>query len=246
MTPALLTFVFVFGRIASALSTLPTFSLVGIPKWVTALLALALSALVSTGVPPVDSELGLGQLGLALATEVLAGTLLGLGVAAAFASLGLATELMSGQVGLSFATMFDPMTKAQETVLGTLASLLGGAVFIGLGLHHRCLEILSRSFEVVPPGAASIPSPEVLVAETASCFALGVQLAGPIVAMVWLIHLTTALLARFAPKMNAFFSVGNTLTGSAGIALLLVSLPWLIAIHSGHVARAVDTLATGR
>ena len=72
--------------------------------------------------------------------------------------------------------------------------------------------------------------------------ALGLQLAGPILVMVWLVNVLVAVLARLAPKMNVFFSVGMTLTSSLGILLLAVSLPWLIAVHHEAVRQAVAAL----
>ncbi len=244
MSAALVTFVLVFARVSATLAALPVFSLQGMPRWVTALLALAATALVTTGIPAVDLTPGLATLGVALACELVLGAVQGLGVSAAFAALGVATDIMSSQMGMSFAAMFDPVNRAQETVLGALASWLAGLVFVGANLHGRCLEILARSFDALPPGAAGLPDTALLQA-VIDCFALGVQLAGPVVALVWMIHVLVALLARLAPRMNAFFSIGMTATGAAGLAMVLVALPWLLAVHSAHVLAAVDALGAG-
>ncbi|MEQ1507988.1 MAG: flagellar biosynthetic protein FliR, partial [Myxococcota bacterium] len=79
-------------------------------------------------------------------------------------------------------------------------------------------------------------------AAVAGCLSLGVQLAAPVVSMVWLIHVWIALLSKLAPRMHAFFSVGTTLTGAVGVGMLAVSLPWLITIHAARMTDAVAEL----
>jgi flagellar biosynthetic protein FliR len=241
------TFVLVFGRVGALLAILPVFSMTGVPKWATAFLGLAVAALVTANLPPAASPDGVLALAVALASEVGLGLALGIGVAATFAALSLGAELMSAQMSFSFSTMFDPFTHTTESVLGTFASWLAGLCFVGMGLHDRCLEIVARSFQVVPPGQASIPqgSAGAAIAAVGQCLVLGVQLAGPVVAMVFLVHLFVAILAKLAPKMQAFFSVGMTATGAVGLAMLGVSLPWLLAAHGGAVQAAVDALGRG-
>lgn len=246
MTPAIVTFVLVLARVGSLVAVLPLFSMSGIPRWTAPLISLAIAGLISANLAPValSTDAGLLPVALRAGTEVALGTMFGLGVAATFAALALGAEIMSAQMGLSFATLFDPFTKATESLIGTLSSWLTGLVFIALGLHYRCLEILARSFDLVPPGSA-LPSAGVgvLVEAVGGCLSLGVQLAGPIVAMVWVVHVFIALLSKLAPKMNAFFAVGTTATGVAGLCMLVVSLPWLLAIHGAAMVHAVDVLA---
>lgn len=246
MTPAIVTFALILARVGSLVAVLPLFSMSGIPRWTGPLLSLAIAALVSANTPPVaiPVEAGLLPFALGMATEITLGMMFGLGVAATFGALALGAEIMSAQMGLSFATLFDPFTKATESLLGTFSSWMSGLMFVALGLHTRCLEIVARSFEVVPPGSA-VPQAgvEVLIGAVGGCLSLGVQLAGPIVAMVWLIQVFLALLSKLAPKMNAFFAVGTTVTGAAGLGMLVVSLPWLLTIHGAAMVGAVDRLA---
>jgi flagellar biosynthesis protein FliR len=244
VTPAAVTFVLVLARVSSLIGILPLFSLMGIPRWVAPIVALAVSGLVTANLQPVPLADGILPLAMAAGAEVALGVSLGLGVAATFAALALGAEIMSAQTGLSFATLFDPFTKATESVLGTFASWMSGLVFVALGLPERCLEIVARSFALVPPGAAEpTAGAEALVDAAGQCLVLGVQLAGPIVAMVWVVHVFVALLSKLAPRMNAFFAVGTTATGVVGLAMLVVSLPWLLAIHGSAMSRAVDVLA---
>lgn len=242
---AIVTVALVLGRVGTLFTLLPVFSMMGMPKWITALLALGCSGLIASGLPLVQLDDGMGPIVVALAGEVAAGLSLGLGVSATFAALALGAEIMSLQAGLSFATLVDPLTRSNEGVLGTFASWIGGLVFVSAGLHGRCLEIVAASFAYVPAGTAAMPhvGPGWAITLVSTCTALGVQLAAPVLAGVWLVHLFVALLSKLAPRMNAFFSVGMTVTGAAGLGLLLVSLPWVIAVHGEHLSHAVDAIA---
>lgn len=244
MTALLVTWLLAFGRIGALVSVLPVFSMIGMPRWVAPLLALGASLLVALGLPPVALGDGIAPVLVAMGGEVLTGGVMGLGVAAAFATLALGAEVSALQAGLSFSTLVDPLTRSNESSLAVLASWIAGLVFVVLGLPGRCLEIVAASFQAVPPGAARLGPGAAGAAldDLIACTALGVQLAGPVLAMVFLVHVFVALLSKLAPKMQAFFSVGMTVTGAVGLGMLAVSVPWLVAVHSAHLVDAVDAM----
>jgi flagellar biosynthetic protein FliR len=247
MTSAITLWLLVMGRVGGMLAVMPVFSTMGIPRWVVPLLALATSGLVAMSQPVPASEPELLELAFALGGELLLGSVMGLGVAATFAAMALGAEVMSMQMGLSFATLLDPLTHSHEGALGSFASWLAALVFVTLGLHARCIEIVARSFAAVPPGSAYVSARHawLLAEQTGEAISLGVQLAGPILAMVWLVHLFVALLSKLAPKMHAFFSVGTTTTGFVGLGMLGVALPWLLAVHGAAMVQATERLAHG-
>lgn len=245
MTAFVVTWLLVFGRIGALVGVLPVFSLIGLPRWVGALLALCCSLLVTLGIPAAPVGDGMAPILVAMAGEVLTGAAMGLGVAAAFAALAFGAEIMSMQSGLSFAMTFDPLTRASESALSVLASWIAGLVFVVLGLPGRCLEIVAASFSAVPPGAAGISGRAAgwALSDLVACTTLGVQLSGPVLVMVFLVHVFVALLSKLAPRMQAFFSVGMTVTGAAGLGMLAVSIPWLVAVHGARLVDAVDAMA---
>lgn len=247
MIPALATAAYAFARIGGLLAILPVMSAQGVPRSVPVLLSLILTALIAPSLVVVDQPPGLAAFALGLAGDMLLGFILGAGVAATFASLAFAAEIIAHQASLSAAMMFDPVAHTQEGPIGILASWLAGAVFIGAGGHLRAVEIVAASFQVIPAGQAAVPQGAVpdLVQAVAAAFALGIQLAGPVVAFVWLVNLFVALLARLAPRMNAFFAVGTTLTSVAAVGVTILALPWVLPVHAEAVLAAVARLLGG-
>jgi flagellar biosynthetic protein FliR len=102
--------------------------------------------------------------------------------------------------------------------------------------------LVAASFESVPPGAGALLDPAAAVAAVAACLALGIQLGAPVIAVVWVANILLALLARLAPRMNAFFAIGHPITTTLGVAILAASLPWILEVHHQAVRAAVEQL----
>jgi len=178
-------------------------------------------------------------------SELSLGLMLSLSVMAVFAAMAFASELMSMQMGLVMASLFNPLQKQTSGPVGTLATWVSGMLFLGAGLHLRCVEAVGASFAWVPPGELSLPTAGVatVIGAVGSMFSLGLQLAAPLLAMVFMINVLVAVLARLAPRMNVFFSLGMTLTSGVGLLMLAVALPWLLMAHRAALEDAVRGVA---
>ena len=235
----------VFCRVASLAAALPVFSAEGTPKSVPVILAVAVTLLVGPSVPLVSVPDNAGLLLVGVIGEVGLGALGGLTIRSVFAALAMATELAALQMGLASAALFNPLERAQGGPIGNLASWAAGLGFLAADLHLRCLEGVALSFSRVGPGAVALDGVDVqqLVAAAEASVALGVQLSGPVLVMVWFVNLLVAVLARLAPKMNVFFAVGQTLTSVFGVYILAVAMPWVMLAHGDAVRAAVHALA---
>lgn len=246
MIEALLTGLLVFARVAALLSRLPAFSARGAPRSVVVVTSLGVSLILLGGVPRGAVPTTLEELLVALAGEILFGLFTGAGVEVAFAAIAIGTEIASVQAGFANATLFNPLEQQSSHALSILASWVAGTGFLALGLHLRCLEIVCASFEHVPPGsvASLAGAPFLLIQGVGASFGVGVQLAGPVAVLVFGVNLLTGLLGRLAPRANAFFAFGATLTSIAGLSMFAISLPWMVEAHAQFVARAVHALGS--
>jgi flagellar biosynthesis protein FliR len=237
----------VFCRTAGLVGTLPVFAAQGTPKHVPIFAALSVTLLVAPAIPLVEAPAHLGVLIAGVAGEIFLGATAGLTVRAVFAALAMGCEIMAMQMGLAIATMFNPLERQQAGPLGLMASWAAGLAFVANGLHLRCIEAVGVSFTHLPPGAwtGNLDFLTLFPAAVESTIVLGVQLAGPILGLVWLVNLLVAILARLAPKMNVFFSIGMTLTSVLGIWMLAMALPWILAVHGAAVETAVASLFRG-
>jgi flagellar biosynthetic protein FliR len=229
----------VFARVATVVTVLPPFSTHAVPKRLRMLLSLAVTALLLPVIPASAAPAGLALLGAGVVREVAVGLLAAATVRAAMAGVQIAAEIASAQAGFGVAALLDPVLPSTEGPIATLSSVLATAAFVSAGLHGRCLVALSDSFFLCPPGSA-FPGGQGLFAAASASFSLGVQLAGPVIAVVFVLNSCVAMLARLAPRMNAFLSVGLALLGAAGLVMAGLSLPWWIGLDLSAATSGVE------
>ena len=245
MTAAWVTAFLVFIRMSALLLSLPVIATKGMPKYVSILLAVALTALIAPNVPLIEGEPTIGVLVIGVATELLLGVSLGLVVRSVFAAFTVAAEMLSRQTALGMSSMLDPVMSAQQSSLGVVASWIAGLVFLISNMHLVIIVAVAGSFDTVPPGHMVSPTPLAMAVVDAVEIALvvGVQLSGPLVALVFLVNVFIGILGRLAPRMNVFFSVGMTVNSVVGIWLFGVALPWMLEAHGHHLREAIRTVS---
>lgn len=165
----------------------------------------------------------LAEAGIGLAT--------GLAVAFIIEALTVAAQAISTQAGFAYASMVDPNTEADSTVLILLAQLIAGLLFFAMGLDRQLLGTLSHSLETHPPGSfvASRPGVEGLVMLGSNVFSTGIRLVLPLMTLLFLIDLSVGLLGRINSQLQLIvlaFPVKITLA-LAGLSILVLLVPRL-------------------
>ena len=233
-------------RVGGLLLVAPVFAAKPVPVKVRTGLLLVLTLLLAG--PAVAAARG-GLAGLqvtpaAFVAESLVGFAVGFGAAVLVGAAETAGELMSTSVGLSGASLLDPMTGASNTVLAQFAQLFAVTVLLSAGGHLVMLDALAESVRAVPLGAAGGADPgaadvraglAALVAGGASLFALGVKFAAPVVAAAMIGNVALAVLTRAAPALNVF-TVAFPLQIGLGLAAAVAALGGLAVWLAGWPA----------
>lgn len=234
---------FVFARLAGLLMTMPVLGAAGVPPWARLAAALPLTLLLlpagGAPVPPTLSAL-LG----AVVAEALLGAAMGFCTYVAFSAITIAGDLASAQAGLQMGAMLDPVTLAQPGPLGALAGWLGTGVFLGAGLHLRCIEALGASFLVVPAGGvgAVAGGGGVLAELVGATLVTAICLAGPLTLFLFAVNLALSVVNRMAPGLQLFFAIGTTLQVVAGVVVLAAALPSMLGAWLGGLPAALDAI----
>lgn len=237
LTPLLVGFL-VFSRIAALLMALPTTGARSVPAMARMAAALPLAAVLYPTVEGAKLPVTIPDLLMAGIAEVGLGVAVGFIVGMVTGALSLANELIGMKIGLSMGSMLDPITNTQGNPLGTLAQVLATGLFFGLDLHLACIKAIGESLVIAPPGLINQPlaAGSILLSVASSVMSLGVQLAGPVVAFVFLVNLALMILGRMAPGLQVFFSIGMSFTAVAGIVVLGASLPTMIMVEKEALA----------
>ena len=241
-TALLVTMGLVASRIGGVFMIMPAFGARGVPKMTRILCILALTSIVAPIVPLAAVTPTVAYLLFAIGTEVIVGVIIGGVVTFMFGSIALANEFVTNQVGHGAAQLFDPMLKITSGPISTLCSLLAAGVFIGTNLHLVLLINVADTFQVVPPGSVVNPLPggRMWIQVVSELLYSSLQMAGPVLALVFLIHCFVAVLTKLAPQMNIFFSLGMILTMIAGLWMVQMVMPQQFEAHYALVSQAVE------
>jgi len=174
-------------------------------------------------VPPASLE-GLWIMGL----QMLLGIGMGFAAKVVFTAYEMAGEFISSQMGLGFATFYDPMNSAQTPVITEFISLLALLLFMALNGHLLYLGTLAQSFSTIPVSSQPLDARSWLnLAELGSkIFSLGLLLSLPVIVALMITNIALAVLTRAAPQLN-LFALGFPLTIMGGFIALAISLNYL-------------------
>jgi flagellar biosynthesis protein FliR len=220
-------FTLVLARTGALVMTAPIFSTQAMPRQVRALLAVAMSLLVTpvflnTSLPAADDLAAFGRM---LANEALVGLLLGLGMNILFAGIQVAGQIVSQLSGLSLADVFNPGFNEEVSVFSQLFYFLTLAVFVAVGGHRLMTEGLLDSFAALPPGHAALGSNvvDVLATIITQAFSLGIRAAAPLMTALLISNLVLGLISRTLPQINVI-AVGFSLNSLLALGLLFLTV----------------------
>ena len=211
-------------RIGAALQVLPVVGGRGMPARARLIVTLALAATMSTVLPTppamgVDAATVLGVL-----REFTVGVAIGLMLRLAFEAGQLAGELVSQGMGLSFATMADPLSGASSPVLSQWFYLVFALLFFTLDGHLALVRLLADSYGGLPVGAA-LPDTHALLAAVpaffSECLRAGVLLALPVMMALLAVNIAFGVLARAAAQLNPM-AIGLPVSLLVGLLLMML------------------------
>jgi len=158
--------------------------------------------------------------------QVLIGMAMGLVMRIVFAAVQTAGEFIGLQMGLAFASFFDPATGANTAVLSRIMNVVATLLFLALDGHLMMLAGIMRSFDVLPIRAGSLDPNGwgVLFEWSSEVMVSGMLLALPLIIVLLTINLSLGILNRTAQQLSVF-AVGFPISLMTGLLLLAVVLP---------------------
>jgi flagellar biosynthetic protein FliR len=200
--------------------------------WIAAILALI--ATPAGAALPVEALSHWMGLAAAAGRELLIGAAIGFFSALPLYALQMSGFLEGMQVGLSMATLFDPMSEAQVSLIGQFKYLVGVWFFYRWNGHLLLVQGLSESLRLIPlAGTGHLGTAPDLAGWIAEAFVLSMRLSLPILATLLLADVGLGFVARTVPQMNVFV-LGLPLKFVLGFFLLIAVLPMAVdLLHAG-------------
>lgn len=218
-------YLLVLVRVSALVMTAPFFSYNSIPMRVRAAISVFLS-LICISITPVIALQYVGVVGYSvlILKEMLLGITLGLMCNMCFHIVSLAGQLMDMEMGLSMASMFDPMTNVQISVTGNLYNYALMLMMVVTNMHYYIIRAIADSFSYFNVGKAVFPMlsfKNVVVDFIGNYFIIAVRIVLPVFCCMLLINVVLGVLAKAAPQMNMFV-VGMQIKVMVGLIILVL------------------------
>jgi flagellar biosynthetic protein FliR len=236
-----LVFSLVVTRLVGFFMFAPIFSAATVPSRVRAALIVVFAFISVNLVPPQSiSSDPLVVSGL-MVKEFLVGLALAFTVGIVFIGAQMAGSLLDNITGFSLATVFDPSSRQQVTILSQFYYLFAILFFITLGGLEMMIGGIIRSFELVPLGGGphlNLLSSQIVLA-VGRMMIVGVQIAAPVVAAGIITNITLGFLVRAFPQAN-IFAVGLPIQLIVGLVSILLTLPAFLYFFSDRMNETLN------
>jgi flagellar biosynthetic protein FliR len=215
------------ARLTGIMLFAPFFGSVAIPARVKAVLVMALTALLypmlSTKIP----QTSISQWPMMAFGELLIGVALGVATNVVFDGVQMAGQVLSVQMGYSLVNILDPQTQVESTVVATFHQTIAMLIFLRLNVHLWILRALAHSFDYLPPSSGHFGAAFTSAAlETgASVFAIGIQIAAPVLSATVLADIALGLLGKASPQLPLML-LGPAVKSMLGLLILISALKY--------------------
>lgn len=224
-------------RVAAFLVIAPPFSQRAVPATIKVALALGIALAVAPRLDPLPSDTTPAFVG-SLVGQAVIGAALGFLVSMVFSAVQSAGSLVDLFGGFQLATAYDPMSQTSGGPFGRLYQTTAMVLLFASDGYQVVLAGLVRTFDALPLGALLDPAAlgHTLTDGLTQMFLAALQIAGPLIVVLFLADVGLGLLTRVAPALNAFamgFPLKILLTLIFG-SLAFLALPTVMEALTGR------------
>jgi len=237
----LLTWMLTLTRVSGLLVSAPFLGSASIAPRIKTGMALFLTVLLMPLVRAPEASKSPASAMVLLLEEFTIGFVLGLALQLFFDAAQLAGQVCGVQMGYSLASVLNPDSQADSTVLSTFYQLIVLVLFIQLNVPHWLLRGLARSFDYLPPGQLSLgwPSMSGLLQLASGMWVAGVQIAAPVLVASLFADVALGFLGKASPQFPVLF-LGISLKNLIGLGLLIGSVTFWPHFFDVRFERALE------
>jgi flagellar biosynthesis protein FliR len=170
--------------------------------------------------------------------EVFIGVFMGLLVLMLYYAVQLGGQMVDFVSGLMMAASYDPVNNTQASIYGRIYNIMFMVMFVVMNGPFFIIDALVKSYEAVPYTIISNGVAFTIVGDVLTkSFVYGIQLAIPLVIIIFITDLSVGFLSRTIPQINVFI-IGSPikLLVSYVITLMFMSA---IAVFMKDIIQAI-------
>lgn len=177
----------------------------------------------------------------AVLQQVGVGLAIGFAIRVVFAAVELAGEVVGFQMGLGFASFFDPSMGGQSSAVARFFGQMAMFMFVVMGGHVMVLMTVISSFTAFPVDQNFLEAlKQMKIYDLGTdLFASGLWMSLPMVGMLMFANLALGIVSRVAPQMN-IYAIGFPITLTVGLVGMAATLPMLDQPFLALMGRAID------
>lgn len=221
-------------RVIAMFLSSPVFSLRQIPSYVKVGLSIILGVLITSNINTSNIVMPATMFGLliVITKEIVVGVSIGYIATLIFNAVRVSGQLMDFSIGFSMSQYYDPNTAGNSTPLEGFFNWFALIIFLAFDFHHIIISAIIKSFEVIPAGIFQINNNTfmVIIDIFSKSFYIAMQLAAPIVIILFLTDFTMGLIARAVPQLNIFI-LGMPIKVLVGLLAISAILPGLTHMY---------------
>ncbi|RDU22418.1 flagellar biosynthetic protein FliR [Anaerosacchariphilus polymeriproducens] len=228
-------FLVIFVRMATFVFIAPFFGMSNTPARVKVGFSLVVSIVLFQVLPVKELNYNTAiEYGVIVLKEGITGLLIGYAASICNSIVIFAGKIIDMDMGLSMATLFDPVTKEQTSITGNLYSYFVLMMLIVSNMHHYILRALVDSYQLIPVDGLNINVDKMY--SNFSTFmidfiVIGFRIALPVFACILIMNVILGILAKVAPQLN-MFAVGIQMKIMVGLMVLFLTIGLLPSISN--------------
>lgn len=176
-----------------------------------------------------------------VAQQVGIGLAIGFTVRLVLAAVQMAGEVIGFQMGLGFASFFDPTLSSQSSAVARFYGQMATFLFIVMNGHLILIMAVVKSFDAFPVDQNFLEALKTMKLHElgADVFATGLWIALPVIGMLMFANLALGIVSRVAPQMNVF-AIGFPITLTVGLIGIAATLPMMDQPMLALMGRMID------
>ena len=217
----------VFLRVGAMVMLLPAIGEQVVPMMVRVAFALLLSLVLAPVAGPLLPAMPqtLGEMGGQVFKELFVGLMLGGLLQILQMALDIAGEVMAIQTTLAFSQTANPSEAQPGASLASFLGILGVALIFATNLDHLFIGAMARSYALFAPAKPlNVDDAAMMAVRTVGqAFALGIQMAAPVIVFSLVFNVATGLIGRLMPQFQIFFAA-TPLAVLLGLSVFMLSV----------------------
>lgn len=229
--------ILIFARMIGFLRFAPVFNRKEIPGMVKISLALIFTVILVSVLKPVAPPDQASMI-YGVVINIVCGAMIGFLANCILLAIEAGGDMINMQMGLSSATVLDPTTQAQTSIMGKYFMLFATLIFIQVGGIYWLIQAFVRSFDIFPMYGTSIPlnqivNMEYLITITSNILYVGLQIASPILLATLGQDIILGIISKTAPQVNVF-QLSFLFKPVLGAAIMIWILPILYNVINDY------------